>query len=477
MDTTNPSPGAGTLAWVGLVLVAALSLSPLLLEAVPVQFAAPFGDTWAQWGAKGLVILLMLSAVAVRSWADRRDQAHAALLNAGLFVLAGLLTAWHWHAVDSRWQLVYEKRDHQLVPARNYFQETWQRTTYQMILNHGTKWPKGNSSAPHCYRPLPYGFTRTLELLTGDWWFACLAYRSFFTFWLLWGYVRFLRLFHDTPRALLALGVLVVLYPLSIKYYRGQLTDPMSHALFVLSLIYMVRDRWLLLAATLMLGVLCKETAVLVVPAYWACHWRQGWAALFKTTALGLACTAAFLAVRLPLGWSPAYAALNGTKGLMIGTNLGIGTPLYNGVAATYLNYLHPILFVGFFLPLILAYWRRVDSHLKALFVTLTPLLLASNLCFGWLFESRNYVPLLPVLTAMALSAGMGRFAAALGILAVAVGVTLALPDQPPLRRKTGYNSPAVGNLGRRTKDTGNVLIGLAFPGSGGRAAGRGRQP
>jgi hypothetical protein len=39
------------------------------------------------------------------------------------------------------------------------------------------------------------------------------------------------------------------------------------------------------------------------------------------------------------------------------------------------------------------------------MFLVLMPLLLASNLCFGWLYESRNYVPLLPLLTALALPA------------------------------------------------------------------------
>ena len=90
------------------------------------------------------------------------------------------------------------------------------------------------------------------------------------------------------------LGILVILYPLSVHYYLGQLTDPLSHALFVLALIYVVQDRWLALAATLALGVLAKETAV-VVPAYWLCTWRRGWPAFLKTTVLGVACVTAFL--------------------------------------------------------------------------------------------------------------------------------------------------------------------------------------
>ena len=63
-----------------------------------------------------------------------------------------------------------------------------------------------------------------------------------------------------------------------------------------------------------MLGVLAKETAVLLVPAYWACHWRRGGSAFGKTVVLGAGCTLAFLAARCPLGWRPG-ATLNGVEG------------------------------------------------------------------------------------------------------------------------------------------------------------------
>ena len=79
--------------------------------------------------------------------------------------------------------------------------------------------------------------------------------------------------------ALATLLPLPLLYPLSIFWYWGQLTDPVSHALFVLALIYIVEDRWLELAGALALGVMAKETAVILVPAYWACWWRKGPAA------------------------------------------------------------------------------------------------------------------------------------------------------------------------------------------------------
>ena len=61
-------------------------------------------------------------------------------------------------------------------------------------MNHQ---PQNDLRAPHQFRPLPYGFTRSLELVTGDWHFACLAYRWFFLYWFVWGFYRFVRLYWE----------------------------------------------------------------------------------------------------------------------------------------------------------------------------------------------------------------------------------------------------------------------------------------
>jgi hypothetical protein len=93
---------------------------------------------------------------------------------------------------------------------------------------------------------------------------------------------------------------------------------------------------------------------------------------------------------------------MNGV-GLVIGPNLGFEHPRAILVPPLWENLLHPILFVGVFLPSIVWRWRHIDPHLRALFLVVTPLLLFSNLCFGWLYESRNYMPLVPLLATMAL--------------------------------------------------------------------------
>ena len=251
----------------------------------------------------------------------------------------------------------------------------------------------------------------------------------------------------NPDRALITLVPLVVLYPLSVVYYRGQLTDPLSHMLFVMAFIYLLEDRPLALAAAPAPGVLAKETAVIVAPAYLACYWRRGRRALFITVGLGSACLAAFLAARLPLGWQPGYDSINGTSGLMIGTNLGVGTPITSSSVPLPVNYLHPLLFVGIFVPSIARNWPRIDPRLRALYLTVTPLLLLSNVCFGWLYESRNYMPLVPLQATMLLATGR----------AGSIGAERTPEDRKVAEEDAGDQAAKVGAVGDRTNPTGHT--------------------
>src|SRR5262249_31232257 len=174
-------------------------------------------------------------ALLTRARLDRPSEPHATRNIALFAVLAGLMTLVHWIAVDSR----PEPRE-------------WQSNLYVRLLN-------GEYEAPHNYRPLPYGFARLVERLTHNWTFACLSYRWFFTFWFVWASYRLARRYLDSKRALLTLLPLVLFYPISILHYEGQLTDPVSHALFALAFIYLLEDRPLALAAALALGVVAKE--------------------------------------------------------------------------------------------------------------------------------------------------------------------------------------------------------------------------
>jgi hypothetical protein len=382
-DLVTPNRAHRLVTAVSLGLLALLAVGPLLLEPRPVDFLTPYSSTTATVFRIAFVLLLMGVALAVRARLDRPREPRATR-NIVLFaVLAGLMTLLHWIEVD------IQKHPRQ-----------WEPDLYKKLLNH-------EYDAPHNYRMLPYGFARLTERVTHEWMFSCVSYRWFFTFWFIWASYQLARRYLNPDRARWTLLPLFLLYPLSVSRYCGQLTDPLSHALFVLAFLYLLEDRPVALAVALALGIAAKETVVIVVPAYLACYWRRGWRSWFITAALGGACVAAFLAARLPLGWRPgSYDQINGTTGLMIGTNLGFGEQISQLVPSLFENYLHPILFVGLFLPSIVRRWRHIDPHLRALFLIVTPLLLASNLCFGWLYESRNYMPLLPLLATMALWTG-----------------------------------------------------------------------
>jgi hypothetical protein len=361
-----------------------VTVGPLLVVRRPAEFVVPYSSAMETYDAEAAVLAGLALVLVVRAYLDRRRDSHPFGIALLLVALAGLMTWVHWRLVDSD-------------PVRL----DWQRGIYLSTLD-GAGDPA--FSVPHRYRPLPCGFVRLLESLTGQFLFACLAYRWFFTWWFLWGAYRLARLFLTPRRAVLTLAPVVVLYPMSVFHYWGQLTDPLSHALFMLSLIWLFQHRPAPLAASLALGVMAKETVVLLVVVYFACYWRRGLQTWVVTAGLGMACVAAYFAVRLPQGWRPGLMDVNGLDRLMIGPNLGLGDHPYHPAAPLWENYLHPVLFVGVFLIPIAFGWKRLDRRLRVVCATLVPLLLASNVCFGWLYESRNYMPLVPVLATAALS-------------------------------------------------------------------------
>jgi hypothetical protein len=349
----------------------------MVAECRPLGLVAPPDSVVADLASKVVVILAMLAAIAWQAQADWRRDGGPALITPLLLIAAGLMTAYHFVTVD--------------------------RLDLSGLAGHYLDVHNNAIDPPHPYRWLPYGFIRSLERITGDWLFAWLAYRWFFSYWFLWACYRFGRLIHRPPAALMVALLPLLFYPFSIQYYHGQPTDPISHFLFVLALVYVREDHWLALAATLALGVIAKETAILAVPADLAGYWRRGLRPWVRAAGLAAVGMGVFLAVRLALGWRPG-TSINGVQGLMIGTNLGIGEPLATTIVPLVENYLQPALFVVPFLPFIAWNWRRSDPRLRALFLVLTPLMLFANLCYGWMYESRNYMPLLPVLATLAIA-------------------------------------------------------------------------
>jgi hypothetical protein len=358
---------------VGLLLLALLSLPPLL-ACWRGDWADRFVPQAAEFAVAAAVLFALFGFIV---WA-------AGCTRATLFAgpLAAILTGVHYAEVDSR-------------PEASGFQ----RVVYRQVLSLGPG-PE-EVSVPHGYRPLGYGFTRSLELATGDWLFACLAYRWFFQFWFLWGAYR-LASFYVTPgTALWAPVICAVYYPLSILHYSGQLTDPISHALFVLGLVWVVEDRRGLVLGAVGLGMLAKETAVLLIPAYLACNRKAGIRAVLWSAGFLAVAVAVLLAARLPLGWRPG-TSLNGVDGtLLFLSNFAPDAGDYWAHTSLAERYLHPLAFIVPFLPLAMWKWQQTPDSLRALALTVPPLMIGVHVTMSWAHESRNYMPALPVLAAL----------------------------------------------------------------------------
>jgi hypothetical protein len=401
-EAGSPRHSAGM---IGLGMVAILSIGPLVLVKRPVELISP-DNRLIGFESRPLILAAMWMVIACRAWLDRQSGLfHAFVINVGLGGAAIAMAGWHWHAVDTALEL---QPNGSLRPTT----AAWQHQVYMHVLSRQPRW--GNHSfVPHVYRPLPYGFARFLEVLTGDWHFACWSYRWFFTYWFLWASWTFCRYYHASSVAWALVGWMILLYPFSLWYSGGQLTDPMSHALFVSSLIYIVTDQWAPLLVSLVLGVAAKETAVVLVLGYYACYWRRGLSALANTLGLLLGCVSAYLAVRLPAGWLESlteerslFRSINATSALMVWRNLRVRMDWVDYRPRGIENYLLPLLFVGPFVPGIIRNWCRTDRCLRALAVSVTPLVLASSLCFSWMREARNYMPLIPLLASASISPG-----------------------------------------------------------------------
>jgi len=353
-----------------LILLALAIFVPLAVERPPVGWVEPGG--WVALRA-GVVFGLLALVVLLRARLDALE-GRSGWGTVGLAVLAAAMGVAHWVLVERH-------------PSKYEFGQGM----YLDLLNY-------QGDAPHQYRLAPYGVTRLLEHAIGDWWLACVAYRWFFNFWLLWAWVRLVGQFSSGRWALASTLALVPLYPLSVAFYMGQLTDPLHHALFVLGLFWIVAGAFWPLVAAVFLGIFAKETNVVLVPAYFVYHAGN----LGRTAVLGLASVVAFVAAR-GLAWRPGFEAINGTSGWMVGTNLGVGEPIaYTAVPLVH-NYLHPLLFTLPFVAAIVLFGGHKGWRLWAMTLVVVAAVLLSSLCFSWLYESRNYVPFLPLLLALAL--------------------------------------------------------------------------
>jgi len=316
---------------------------------------------------------IIATAVVLTACLDADRGAQKIIRYSGFILVAASLTDLHYHTVD-------------------VFRLNWQIDQYNKILLH-TDW------APDQYRFLPQGILWWMILCNGDFVFSYFCYRFFFTLLVCKFAYDLARQLLTSRDAFIIVLLYAVFYPLSIRYYYGNLLDPMSHAAMLAALVCCQRRRFREMFAIFVLGMFIKETMLLIIPCYYLMNVETfrlrdsrllGRLALFAVAGL-----AVFLACRIPFQFNFDFPSLNRTAGLMVFSNLGIPGAWVDSAVPVYQRLLHPVIFLFMWLPLII--WQRKLLP-AALFWTALYLAAAfylTNLCFGWNYESRNFVPAL----------------------------------------------------------------------------------
>lgn len=366
----SPSRRAVALRCALALLLTALALTPL---AFPGAFAAPPAPgSLAARAARVAVDLLPLLVIGL---AFRMDlglpRAQKATLLLLLVVLALLLVELHVCLVD----------DGRYFPSMS--NRKWQLMLHKQVLALD---PAG---LPHSYRFLPNGVVALLQVGTGDFASASLRYRHVFTFLLLLATYCWSRRHLQHPTALVPLFLYCAIYPISVRYYAGQLTDPLSHLSFVLGLLFLETGPFAYLLLTVLIGILAKESIVLVGACYALFHFRErGYA--YKLAALVLGAVAIGLSVRLAVSGLDSYTKISG-----VGTDW-MSINLANEHWQSQLAYT-----VGIFVPFVVLAWRQAPWSLKGPLLVLLPGLLVTNVLFSAMREARNLVPATLVMAVM----------------------------------------------------------------------------
>ncbi len=236
---------------------------------------------------------------------------------------------------------------------------------------------------PHSYRFLPNSLTKVFEFFTGDFSYARALYRYTFMFLLLFSIYYYARLFYNHETALLSVLFYAMIYPISIRFYAGQLTDPISHLLFVWSFIFLQLDCFIYFALSILIGMLAKET-ILVMPIYYILtqmNDKKRWAKGGILLAVGILM---FFMIRMIVTSNDlTYKNISGVEISHIQRNLS-----FLGLWGRQVSYT-----IGILLPFLVLAWRTTRKELKHLVMFLLPMLLLSNSIFSWLHEARNLIP------------------------------------------------------------------------------------
>jgi hypothetical protein len=325
----------------------------------------------AQLAGKALLVLLLVAA-GFFIWRRDGEKGRAKLVRyAGFALLAGLLTDLHYDRVDNS-------------------SIVWQLEQFLGILKH-------TYAAPDQYRFLSQGTLWWMTLTNGDFVFSYVLFRFFFTFLLCLAIYRLARCYLAPQPAVMIVFLYGAFYPMSTRLYFGNLLDPMSHLVMFSALYYARQKRFWEFFWLFVLGVFVKETMLLLAPCYWLMNlegtrlWEKQ--NLQRLVLLGVTGMMVFFACRLPFNFNYDFQTLNRTPESMIYANLGIGSAMAASTVPLVWRYVHPLVFLFMWWPLLIWQRRRLPPSLLWTSLYLAIALFATNTMFGWNHESRNFVP------------------------------------------------------------------------------------
>lgn len=254
---------------------------------------------------------------------------------------------------------------------------------------------------PHSYRFLPDSFVAFLNFLTNDFSFSKMIYRETFMFLLLFSIYYYSRLYYSHQVAVATLLLYAVVYQISIRDYAGQLHDPLSHFLFILAFIFMELDLFAYFFLAVIIGLLAKESIV-VVPVFYAIQQMRAGRFPVKAFFLIIVSLIVLAAIRLYIVPDFSYGHIS---------RAGSWELIKNNIL-NYKRSWHQVFYtVGIFLPFVILSWKRSAAPVKDLVLFLLPVLIVAHTVIGFLWETRNLIPVaipMALLTANYLM-GLGR--------------------------------------------------------------------
>lgn len=248
------------------------------------------------------------------------------------------------------------------------------------------------TDVPHSYRFLPSGIVAFFEYFTGNFFFSKFAYRIIFDYLILLVIFMLSAQFVGRVSALLTVFLYVLMYPVTIQYMAGQLTDPASHLSFFLCMLFLTRKQFIPFTLALVAGVLAKES-ILVMAGCWALFASEprlkafGKGALAGGLGLGLVVLVRYLSKQ---GDFSAHD-ISGVNAL---------EHMYTNLAA--IDWRFQVFFsVVILIPLCILHWGRISWQIKGMILLLAPVIFTSSMLFSWLREARNYVPFMVLMLMM----------------------------------------------------------------------------